>query len=156
MTLGAIMMRSRTSHRHLLAAAIATAGAAFVGGCSTSGSAGGSQSVYHTAESAPSTGGIAPDKEAEVQLVLQQREVSIHKCYQDALNARNDRSFAGSVRITIALGTDGHAREVRLAGGTLPQSEVQPCLVETIMRFEFPTLPQPGDVQSEFQFKPAY
>jgi hypothetical protein len=114
------------------------------------------QTVIRPNESAPQTGGIAPDREAEIQLLLQQRTVSIHKCYQDALNARNDRNFAGSVKVVIALGTDGHARDVRIAGGTLPQSEVQPCLVETIRNFEFPTLSQPGDVQSEFQFKPAY
>jgi hypothetical protein len=60
------------------------------------------------------------------------------------------------VKVTISLQTDGHAREVRIAGGTLPQSEVQTCLVDTIMRFEFPVLTQPGDVQTEFQFKPAY
>ena len=125
-------------------------------GCSTTGSGEPRQTVIRPNESAPPSGGIAPDKEAEIQLLLQQREVSIHKCYQDALNTRNDRAFAGSVKVVIALGTDGHAREVRMAGGTLPQSEVQGCLVETIMRFEFPALTQPGEVQSEFQFKPAY
>jgi hypothetical protein len=124
-------------------------------GCSSTAS-GQRQTVIHPNESAPPSGGIAPDKEAEVQLLMQQRQVSIHKCYQDALNTRNDRSFAGSVKVTISLNTDGHAREVRIAGGTLPQSEVQSCLVDTIMRFEFPVLTQPGDVQTEFQFKPAY
>jgi hypothetical protein len=136
--------------------ALAFAGLVSAGCGSTTASGEPRQTVIRPNEAAPPSGGVPPDKEAEIQLLMQQREVSIHKCYQDALNTRNDRSFAGSVKIIIAVGTDGHAREVRIAGGTLPQSEVQPCLVETISRFEFPTLSQPGEVQTEFQFKPAY
>ncbi len=104
----------------------------------------------------PPSGGISPDKEAEIQLVMQQREVSTRRCYQDVLNVKQDRNFAGSVKVIISLNTDGTARDVRVAGGTLTDPEVQSCLVDTIKRFEFPQLPQPGDVQQEFQFRPAY
>ena len=107
-------------------------------------------------ESAAPQGGIAPDKEAEIQLVLQQREVSTRKCYQDELNVKGDRAFQGTMKVLIALNTSGQASQVKVIGGTLNSPEVATCLTETISRFEFPKLEQPGDVQYEFQFRPAY
>jgi hypothetical protein len=107
-------------------------------------------------ESSAPQGGVAPDKEAEIQLVLQQREVSTRKCYQDELNAKGDRAFQGTMKVLIALGTTGRANTVKVVGGTLNSPEVSTCLVDTISRFEFPVLEQPGDVQYEFQFRPAY
>ena len=47
-------------------------------------------------ETAAPQGGVPPDKEAEIQLVLQQREVSTRKCYQDVLNEKHDRAFQGT------------------------------------------------------------
>lgn len=105
---------------------------------------------------APPQGGIAPDKEQEILLVLQQRQVSTSKCYQDVLNQKQDRSFAGSMKVVIGIGTGGDARDVRVVGGTLTDSEVAGCLIETIKAFEFPKLDHPGEVQYEFQFRPAY
>jgi hypothetical protein len=151
------MLRPRSAQITFLFGLCATASVALSAGCSSTTASGEPrQTVIRPNEAPPPSGGIASDKEAEIQLLLEEREVSIHKCYQDALNTRNDRNFAGSVKLIIALGTDGHAREVRVTGGTLPQSEVQGCLVDTISRFEFPTLTQPGEVQQELQFKPAY
>jgi hypothetical protein len=107
-------------------------------------------------DTAGPSGGIPPDREAEIQLVLQQREVSTRKCYQDVLNEKNDRAFQGTVKVLIALETTGQARDVKVVGGTLGNKEVESCLVDTIKRFEFPQLAQSGDVQYEFQFRPAY
>ena len=91
-----------------------------------------------------------------MQLVLQQREVSTRKCYQDVLNEKADRKFQGTVQVLIALGTNRQATDVRVIGGTLNDQDVQSCLVATIKRFEFPELTQPGEVQSVFRFQPAY
>jgi hypothetical protein len=125
--------------------------------CSSSGSAASpGYTIIKGNETAAPQGGISPDKEAEVQLVLQQREVSTRKCYQDVLNEKQDRSFQGTVRVLISLNTDRSARDVKIIGGTLQDPEVTGCLVDTIKRFEFPELPQSGDVQSEFTFRPAY
>jgi hypothetical protein len=102
------------------------------------------------------TGGIPPDKEAEIQLVLQQRESSARKCYQDVLNERHDRTFQGSVRVLIRLGTSGEASDVKVIGGTLPDEGVRSCLVQTIKGFQFPELASSGEVQYEYLFRPAY
>ncbi len=104
----------------------------------------------------PPSGGIPPDKEAEIMLVLQQREVSTRKCYQDVLNEKQDRSFKGNVKVLIALRADGAAQDVRVVNTTLNNKEVEDCLVGTIRRFEFPQLAQAGEVQYEFRFQPAY
>jgi hypothetical protein len=107
-------------------------------------------------EQAPATGGIPPDKEAEIKLLLQSRETSTRKCYQDVLNEKHDRAFQGSVKLIIALNTGGQATQVKVAGGTLKNSEVEGCLVDTIKQFEFPQLASGGEVQYEYLFRPAY
>ncbi|HEY0707006.1 MAG TPA: AgmX/PglI C-terminal domain-containing protein [Polyangia bacterium] len=132
--------------------AVALASAA----CSSTNASSPGYTLIRGDEPASPKGGISPDKEAEVQLVLQQREVSTRKCYQDILNEKQDRNFAGTVRVLISLNTDRTARDVKVIGGTLQDAGVTSCLVDTIKRFEFPELPQAGDVQSEFTFRPAY
>ena len=51
----------------------------------------------HARNSPPRPGGIPPDKQAEIQLLLQQRDPSTLKCYNDVLNEKHDRAFKGSV-----------------------------------------------------------
>ena len=89
-------------------------------------------------------------------LVLQQREVSTRKCYQDVLNEKQRPRLPGHVKVLIAL--RHRRRGPGRAGGRrhLNNKEVQDCLVDTIRRFEFPQLAQPGEVQYEFRFRPAY
>src|SRR5579871_4272781 len=59
-------------------------------------------------EAPPEKGGIAPDKQADIQLMLQQREPSVRKCYNDVLNdGSHDRSFKGSVVVLISLAPGG-------------------------------------------------
>src|SRR4051794_25378951 len=62
-------------------------------------------------------GGIPPERQAEVQLVLQQRDASTRKCYQEVLNDKNDRAFQGTVKVIITVGTNSQATDVKLAGG---------------------------------------
>jgi len=127
-----------------------------VAGCgSTQGGGRRAQSVDSTVPPPPS-GGIPPDKQAEIELLLQQREVSTRRCYQDVLNEKQDRNFAGTVKVLIDLDTNGQARSVKVVGGTLNDVEVQTCLVNTIGSFEFPTLEHGGEAQYEFQFRPLY
>lgn len=107
-------------------------------------------------ETAPQTGGVPPDKQAEIQLVLQQREPSARRCYQEVLNEKHNRAFQGTVKLVITIDTTGKATEVKVAGGSLNDQQVQTCLVATIKEFEFPQLAQAGDVQYEYLFRPQY
>jgi hypothetical protein len=102
------------------------------------------------------TGGIPPDKQAEVYLVLQQRDASARKCYQDVLNEKHTREFKGTVRILLSLTTAGTAKNVKIMGGTLNNKDVESCLVETIKQFEFPKVDRPGDIQYDYTFEPQY
>jgi hypothetical protein len=102
------------------------------------------------------TGGIPPDKQAEIYLVLQQRDASARKCYQDVLNEKHTREFKGKVTILLSLTTAGTAKAVRVMGGTLKNKEVEDCLVATVKEFEFPKLDRGGDIQYDYTFEPQY
>jgi len=102
------------------------------------------------------TGGIPPDKQADVQLVLQQRDASARRCYQDVLNEKHSRDFKGTVKILLSLNTNGTARGVKITGGSLNNKDVEGCLVQTIKEFEFPKLDRGGDIQYEYKFEPQY
>lgn len=112
--------------------------------------------IIRPAEKNVEMGGIPPDKEAEIQLVLQQREPTAEKCYQDVLNEKHDRAFQGTVKLLISIQPSGQASAVKVVGGTLNDTTVQQCLVQTVKEFEFPTLAQAGEVQYEYRFRPAY
>jgi len=102
------------------------------------------------------TSGIPPDKQADIILVLQQRDASARKCYQDVLNEKHTREFKGTVKILLSLNTNGTARDVRIMGGTLKNADVEHCLTQTVREFEFPRLDRPGDLQYEYTFEPQY
>ena len=42
--------------------------------------------IVRNNEAPAEVGGIPPDKQADIQLMLQQREPSVRKCYNDVLN----------------------------------------------------------------------
>jgi hypothetical protein len=102
------------------------------------------------------TGGIPPDKQSDIYLVLNQRDASARKCYQDVLNEKKTREFKGTVKILLSLTTAGTAKGVQITGGTLKNREVEECLVQTVKEFEFPKLDRPGDLQYEYTFEPQY
>lgn len=102
------------------------------------------------------TGGIPPDKQADVFLVLQQRDASARKCYQDVLNEKHTREFKGTVKILLSLTPAGTAKDVKIMGGTLNNKDVENCLVATVKEFEFPKLDRGGDIQYDYTFEPQY
>jgi hypothetical protein len=102
------------------------------------------------------TGGIPPDKQAEIILVLQQRDASARKCYQDVLNEKHTREFKGTVKILLSLNTNGSARAAKIMGGTLNNKDVESCLIQTVKEFEFPKLDRAGDIQYDYTFEPQY
>jgi hypothetical protein len=101
------------------------------------------------------TGGVPPDKEAEIKLLLQSRDSSARRCYQDVLNEKHTREFKGNVKVVITIDTAGHGRP-RVAGSTLNNKDVQDCLVGVLRDFEYPKLDRGGDVQYEYKFEPQY
>jgi hypothetical protein len=101
------------------------------------------------------TGGVPPDKEAEIKLLLQTRDSSARRCYQDVLNEKHTREFKGTVKVIITIDTSGHGQP-RTAGGTLGNQEVESCLVGVLREFEYPKLDRGGDVQYEYKFEPQY
>jgi len=117
--------------------------------------------IVRNNEAPAEVGGIPPDKQADIQLVLQQREPSVRKCYNDVLNdGHHDRSFKGMVNVLISLapGGAGGARVtgVKTIGGSLNNEEVSSCLVEKLKEFEYPSIPDKGTMEYTYKFEPAY
>ena len=112
--------------------------------------------VVRNAEPTPELGGIPPDKQAEIQLLLQQRDTSTKRCYQDGLDEKHDRAFKGTVFVVLTIEPSGHATDVRVVGGTLKSPEVSQCIVSKLKDFEYPALPNRGSMQYEYRFEPAY
>ena len=102
------------------------------------------------------TGGIPPDKQADIYQVLQQRDASARRCYQDVLNEKKTRQFQGTVKILLSLNTNGTASAVRIVGGTLNNKDVETCLVQAVKEFDFPKLDRGGDIQYDYKFEPQY
>ncbi len=106
-------------------------------------------------------GGIAPDKQADIQLMLQQREPSVRKCYNDVLNdGSHDRSFKGSVVVLISLASGSKegakVTGVKVINDTLKNDDVSSCVVDKLKEFEYPEIPNPGTMQYSYKFEPAY
>jgi len=131
-----------------------------LGACATSGSGDGDKSVPTVVRGDEDiridTGGIPPDKQADVQLVLQQRDASARRCYQDVLNEKHSRDFKGTVTILLSLNTNGTARGAKIMASTLNNKDVESCLVQTLKDFEYPKLDRGGDIQYVYKFEPQY
>ena len=114
--------------------------------------------VKNREEAPPQTGGIAPDKEAEVQLLLQQRDPSTLRCYQDVLDEKHDRAFKGTVIVLLSLTPAGGSStaSAKIIGGTLNNKEVSDCLIEKLQGFDYPQIAQAGTMQYVYRFEPAY
>jgi len=130
-------------------------------GCAdTSGSGGGGVNVVKGPEpTSQPTSGISPDKEAEIQLLLQQRNPSTLKCYSDVLNEKHDRAFKGTVIVLISLtpsGSQSKATDVKVIGGTMTDKEVTSCVVDKLKEFDYPEVVNAGTMQYVYRFEPAY
>jgi hypothetical protein len=111
-------------------------------------------------EAPPEVGGIPPDKQADIQLMLQQREPSVRKCYNDVLNdGSHDRSFKGTVVVLISLASGGGNAKVtgiKVITDTLKNDDVTSCVVDRLKDFEYPEVANPGTMQYSYKFEPAY
>jgi len=129
-------------------------------GCASTGETGEERvRVVRPEEKSSEQGGIPPDKQAEIQLVLQQRDPSTLKCYSDVLNEKHARAFKGSVAVIVTLepsGESSKASDVKIVNSTLNNKDVHDCLIEKIKEFEFPKLDHGGSMQYVYHFQPAY
>ena len=130
-----------------------------VGCAETSAGGGGVNVVKGPEERSSGEKGIPPDKEAEVQLLLQQRNPSTLKCYSDVLNEKHDRAFKGTVIVLLSLepsGGQSKAADVKIIGGTMTDKEVTSCVVDKLKEFDYPEIQSAGTMQYVYRFEPAY
>ena len=117
--------------------------------------------IVRNADVAAEKGGISPDKQADIQLMLQQREPSVRKCYNDVLNdGSHDRSFKGTVVVLISLASEGknpaRVTGVKVVNDNLKNDEVTSCVVDRLKEFEYPDVANPGAMEYSYKFEPAY
>lgn len=125
-------------------------------GCADTSEGGGNvRVVKNPSTGSMETGGISPDKQAEVQLLLQQRDPSTLRCYQDVLDEKHDRAFKGTVIVLLSLSPGGKG-SAKVIGGTLNNKEVSDCLISKLNEFEYPQVEQSGTMQYVYKFEPAY
>ena len=133
---------------------------AVTSGCAEGSAGGGGVNVVKNPEPSSSpTSGIPPDKEAEVQLLLQQRNPSTLKCYSDVLNEKHDRAFKGTVIVLLSLepsGGQSKAADVKVIGGSMTDKEVTSCVVDKLKEFDYPEISTAGTMQYVYRFEPAY
>ena len=149
--------------RGLLVAQLAALAVLFAvtSGCAegSAGGGGGVNVVKNPEPSSSPTSGIPPDKEAEVQLLLQQRNPSTLKRYSDVLNEKHDRAFKGTVIVLLSLepsGSQSKAADVKVIGGTMTDKEVTSCVVDKLKEFDYPEISSAGTMQYVYRFEPAY
>jgi len=124
-------------------------------GCADTTQGGETVRVVKTPEQSSQTTGISPDKQAEVQLLLQQRDPSTLRCYQDVLDEKHDRAFKGTVIVLLSLEPGGKGT-AQVIGGTLNNKEVSDCVISKLNEFEYPQVQQAGTMQYVYRFEPAY
>ena len=145
---------TRTMIRTLALFAVVAAGCA-----ENAASGSGPRNIVKNDEKSADASGIPPDKEAEIQLLLQQRNPSTLKCYSDVLNEKHDRAFKGTVVVLLTLepsGANSKASDVKIIGGSMTDKEVTGCVIEKLKDFEYPELTQSGTMQYVYKFEPAY
>jgi hypothetical protein len=131
-------------------------GAAVTFGCAETNSGQKTVRVMKNNDAPAPMGGIPPDKEADIQLLLQQRDPSTLRCYQEVLDEKHDRAFKGTVMVVLTIEPTGKASDVKVTGGTLNNKEVSDCLVEKLKDFDYPQIPNSGSMQYVYKFEPAY
>jgi hypothetical protein len=153
---------TRIASAHLAALGFCGAWLALASGCAEE-TVTGEQRVHivRNNEAAAEVGGIPPDKQADIQLMLQQREPSVRKCYNDVLNdGSHDRTFKGTVIVLISLSPGGkdtaRVAAVKIIGGSLKNEEVNGCLLEKLKEFEYPSVANSGTMEYTYKFEPAY
>ena len=145
---------TRTMIRTLALFAVVAAGCA-----ENAASGSGPRTIVRNEEKSSEAAGIPPDKEAEIQLLLQQRNPSTLKCYSDVLNDKHDRAFKGTVIVLLSLepsGGQSKAADVKVIGGTMTDKEVTSCVVDKLKEFDYPEIQAAGTMQYVYRFEPAY
>jgi hypothetical protein len=141
-------------------AALAALSTVTTTGCAENSAGGGGVNIVKNPEPvSQAEKGIPPDKEAEVQLLLQQRNPSTLKCYSDVLNEKHDRAFKGTVIVLISLepsGSQSKAGDVKVIGGTMTDKEVTSCVIDKLKEFDYPEIQAAGTMQYVYRFEPAY
>ncbi len=101
-------------------------------------------------------GSLPQEKVEELNDYFTKKGVQVSRCYQEEVQRRGDRSFVGKVTVKLRIGKDGKASKVEILETTLKSPPVEQCIVEQIMGWSLPELPNAIMWTWTFEFQPAW
>ncbi|MBI5480838.1 MAG: AgmX/PglI C-terminal domain-containing protein [Deltaproteobacteria bacterium] len=143
-----------------LAAVLATAA---VGGCGNGanqpgpkGPTGGGDEDFKPAPGPGDMGSLPQEKVEELNDYFTKKGIQVSRCYQQEVERRGDRSFVGKVTVKLRIGKEGKASKVEILETTLKSPPVEQCIVEQILSWTMPELPNAIMWTWTFEFQPAW
>jgi len=146
-----------------LALAVAFVLATALAGCPNGGNqpgpkgpTGPSGEEYRPAPGPGDMGSVPQEKVEELNDYFTKKGIQVSRCYQQEVERRGDRSFVGKVTVKLRIGKDGKASKVEILESTLKSPPVEQCVVEQIMGWSMPELPNAIMWTWTFEFQPAW
>lgn len=94
---------------------------------------------------------IPEEKFEEIKNTFERKATTVARCFPDAVDAgevdKNDRI---KVTVGVEVQTNGTAKELEILGSSKRSKTLESCILESISRWEFPTLPKPVNYSYSF------
>lgn len=85
----------------------------------------------------------------EIQRVIQSRLTQIRYCYENQL--QKHPTLAGRVMVSFIIKADGKVAEVKIAGSTLKNKQVEQCIIDLLSRLRFARKSE-GEINVRYPF----
>jgi hypothetical protein len=101
-------------------------------------------------------GSLPQDKVEELNDYFTKKGIQVSRCYQEEVERRGDRRFVGKVTVKLRIGKDGKASKVEVLESTLKSPPVEQCIIEQVMGWSMPEIPNAIMWTWTFEFQPAW
>jgi hypothetical protein len=101
-------------------------------------------------------GSVPQEKVEELNDYFTKKGIQVSRCYQEEVERRGDRTFVGKVTVKMRIGKDGKATKVEILETTLKSPPVEQCIIEHVMGWSMPELPNAIMWTWTFEFQPAW
>ena len=97
---------------------------------------------------------IPPERMDEIQSTLDRKRDSASRCLTSAIDeGEAPKNAHGKVMLEFVIGTDGHAKDIKVAKTSIESEKVSSCLVELVGKIDFGPLPRDLDWSYPFAFE---
>jgi hypothetical protein len=99
---------------------------------------------------------VSPEQLEQVQQTVSSGLPSLNRRCYGAQLAQREQPFDANAVVRILIGTRGKAERVELGATDIESPEFRQCIVDEIMRWDFPALPEATEVSYPLSFTPSY